>query len=155
MSHSVITWTVLPPGSSAHGILQARMLEWVAIPFSRCRELGVCPNHDKVTGWERKLQGSSFSHRAPRGPNMFPLEPPGWERNLQAALPLEVVPGAWYVPFFLSVLLLLDFLLISGNIIYSNKASLEKSKPFLEMLMIALAQDMTINIKSAKKRSQV
>ena len=24
-----------PPGSSAHGILQARMLEWVAIPFSR------------------------------------------------------------------------------------------------------------------------
>ena len=28
-----------PPGSSAHGILQARILEWVAIPFSR----GVCP----------------------------------------------------------------------------------------------------------------
>ena len=24
-----------PPGSSAHGILQARMLEWVAMPFSR------------------------------------------------------------------------------------------------------------------------
>ena len=24
-----------PPGSSAHGILQARMLEWFAIPFSR------------------------------------------------------------------------------------------------------------------------
>ena len=24
-----------PPGSSAHGILQARILEWVAIPFSR------------------------------------------------------------------------------------------------------------------------
>ena len=24
-----------PPGSSAHGILQARVLEWVAIPFSR------------------------------------------------------------------------------------------------------------------------
>ena len=54
-----------------------------------------------------------------------------------------------------SVLLLLGFLLIFGNIVYSNKASLEKSKPFLEMLMIALAQDMTINIKSAKKRSQV
>ena len=26
-------WTV--PGSSVHGILQARILEWVAIPFSR------------------------------------------------------------------------------------------------------------------------
>ena len=24
-----------PPGSSARGILQARILEWVAIPFSR------------------------------------------------------------------------------------------------------------------------
>ena len=24
-----------PPGSSGHGMLQARMLEWVAIPFSR------------------------------------------------------------------------------------------------------------------------
>ena len=24
-----------PPGSSAHGILQARILEWVAFPFSR------------------------------------------------------------------------------------------------------------------------
>jgi len=23
-----------PPGSSVHGILQARILEWVAIPFS-------------------------------------------------------------------------------------------------------------------------
>ena len=25
-----------PPGSSVHGILQARILEWVAIPFSSC-----------------------------------------------------------------------------------------------------------------------
>ena len=24
-----------PPGSSVHGVLQARILEWVAIPFSR------------------------------------------------------------------------------------------------------------------------
>ena len=24
-----------PPGSSSHGILQARVLEWVAMPFSR------------------------------------------------------------------------------------------------------------------------
>ena len=27
-----------PPGSSVHGILQARILEWVAIPFSRRAE---------------------------------------------------------------------------------------------------------------------
>ena len=30
----VTPWTVSPPGSSVHGILQARILEWVAIPFS-------------------------------------------------------------------------------------------------------------------------
>ena len=28
-----------PQGSSAHGILQARILEWVAIPFSRVRSM--------------------------------------------------------------------------------------------------------------------
>ena len=28
-------WTVALPGSSVHGIFQARILEWVAIPFSR------------------------------------------------------------------------------------------------------------------------
>ena len=28
-------WTVVLPGSSIHGILQARVLEWVAISFSR------------------------------------------------------------------------------------------------------------------------
>ena len=45
-----------PPGSSVHGILQARILEWVAIPFSRgssqsnqgllhCRQLRCHLNH--------------------------------------------------------------------------------------------------------------
>ena len=27
--------TLCPPGSSVHGILQAKILEWVVIPFSR------------------------------------------------------------------------------------------------------------------------
>ena len=27
--------TVAAPGSSVHGLLQARILEWVAVPFSR------------------------------------------------------------------------------------------------------------------------
>ena len=35
MSDSVTPWTVAPPGSSVHGILQARILGWVAISFSR------------------------------------------------------------------------------------------------------------------------
>ena len=40
VSHSVVSkfatpWIVAPPGSSVHSILQARILEWVAIPFFR------------------------------------------------------------------------------------------------------------------------
>ena len=31
------------PGSSVHGILQARILEWVAIPFSRGIDPGIEP----------------------------------------------------------------------------------------------------------------
>ena len=30
----VTPWTIAPPGSSVHGILQARIMEWAAIPFS-------------------------------------------------------------------------------------------------------------------------
>ena len=33
VSNSVTPWN--PPGSSVHGILQARIPEWVAVPFSR------------------------------------------------------------------------------------------------------------------------
>ena len=35
MSDSCDPMDCSPPGSSLHGILQARILEWVAIPFSR------------------------------------------------------------------------------------------------------------------------
>ena len=36
VSHSVMSFSFLSPsGSSVHGIFQARILEWVAIPFSR------------------------------------------------------------------------------------------------------------------------
>ena len=35
-SNSATVWTIHSlPGSSVHGILQTRILEWVAIPFSR------------------------------------------------------------------------------------------------------------------------
>ena len=30
----LVPWTVAKPGSSVHGIIQARILEWVAMPFS-------------------------------------------------------------------------------------------------------------------------
>ena len=35
MSDFFQSHSLQPPGSSVHGILQARILEWVAIPFSR------------------------------------------------------------------------------------------------------------------------
>ena len=39
VSHSVVSdsatpWNCSLPGSSLHGIFQARILEWVAVPFS-------------------------------------------------------------------------------------------------------------------------
>ena len=49
-----------PPGSSVHGILQARILEWVAIPFSR--------------GFSRPRDRPRVSCIAGR---LFPTEPPG------------------------------------------------------------------------------
>ena len=35
MSDPVTSMDCSPPGSYVHGILQARLLEWVAIPFSK------------------------------------------------------------------------------------------------------------------------
>ena len=53
----------------------------------------------------------------------------GTRKNLQGSSSPRGCPGGPICPFPLSVLLLLSFLLIFGNVIYSNKASLEKSKP--------------------------
>ena len=40
-----------PPGSSVHEILQARILEWVAIPFSRVSAQPRDGTHVSCTGW--------------------------------------------------------------------------------------------------------
>ena len=59
VSHSVMFNSLGPPGFSVHGILQARILEWVSIPFSRgifptqgsnlgllnCRQILYCLSH--------------------------------------------------------------------------------------------------------------
>ena len=50
----------IPSGSSIHEILQARILEWVAIPFSR------------GSSWPRDLTGSP-----PLPADSLPFEPPG------------------------------------------------------------------------------
>ena len=88
------------------------------------------PNHDKVTGRERNLQGSSSSHGAVPGPQYVPSGAAGTRKESASQLFPSRLSGGPVCPFLLSVLLLLGFLLIFGNIIYSNKASLEKFKPF-------------------------
>ena len=55
------------PHSSLHGILQARILEWVAIPFSR----GDLP-HPGIEPWSPTLQADS----PPSEPPGKPLAPP-------------------------------------------------------------------------------
>ena len=44
-----------PPGSSVHGILQARILDWVAIPFSR----GSSQPRDQI--WVSRIAGRLFT----------------------------------------------------------------------------------------------
>ena len=49
-----------PPGSSVHGIFQARILEWVAIPISR----GSSPPRDRT--WVSCIAGRFFASCATR-----------------------------------------------------------------------------------------
>ena len=37
------------PGSSVHGIFQARVLEWVAIAFSRLQSMGLQKSHTQLS----------------------------------------------------------------------------------------------------------
>ena len=63
-SRPVVSSSCGPPGSSEYALLQAQILEWVAIPFSR---------------------GSSRPGMDPRPPTLWadslPPEPQGWCRN--------------------------------------------------------------------------
>ena len=51
VSNSGTPWT----GSSVHGILQIRILEWVAMPFSR----GSSPPRDRT--WDSRIAGRFFT----------------------------------------------------------------------------------------------
>ena len=51
------------PGSSVHGLLQARILEWVAIPFSRGS------SQPKVDPWSPALQADSLPSKPPGKPD--------------------------------------------------------------------------------------
>ena len=64
------SWTITqgfnhrPPGSSVHGILQARMLEWVAISFSR------------GSSWPRDWTHASYPWLVHSQADSLPLAPP-------------------------------------------------------------------------------
>ena len=70
-----------PPGSSVHGILPARTLEWVVTPFSRgifqtqgsnlrlshCGQISYCLSHQrfcKSQGTSASFEGTYFANKA-------------------------------------------------------------------------------------------
>ena len=91
-----------PPGSSVHGILQARILEWVAISFSR----GSPPPRNRIhVSWSPALAGEFFTTEPPgkpvydnaalRVPRTFPF--PVFILTTSFA-----VPGLFLSPFLLA-----------------------------------------------------
>ena len=79
-----------PPGTSAHGILQARILEWVAMPSSRgFSQPGIEPK--SLALWEDSLP--SEPPRKPKNTGVGSLSNPGFQLGspaLQAdSLPAE------------------------------------------------------------------
>ena len=72
-----------PPGSSVHGILQARILEWVAIPFSR------------------DLLNPGIEPMSPALAGFFTIEPQGkpmWNPNIKAiniTQLVQIIFNAW------------------------------------------------------------
>ena len=59
-----------PPGSSVHGILQARILEWIAMPFSR----GSSRSRDRTcTSCDYFIVGGLFTAEPPRMPLAYSI----------------------------------------------------------------------------------
>ena len=57
------------PDSSVHGIFQARILEWVAVSFSR----GSCPSRDQT--WVSSITGRFLTNGATREAQKYRGEP--------------------------------------------------------------------------------
>ena len=55
-----------PPGSPVHGILQARLLEWVAIPFSRESDPGMEPRSSALQADCSVSEPLGKPHKSPR-----------------------------------------------------------------------------------------
>ena len=87
MSDSLQPYRLYPPGSSVHGILQARILEWVVTSSSR----GSCQPRDRSPGLLCLLrwQAGSLSRAPPGKPRFI-----SWTGNKSLRLPrLHIVPS--------------------------------------------------------------
>ena len=75
-----------PPGSSVHGILQARILEWVVISFSNYWFISfVCfltywplPSPNKVYGPGEREVSLTYGTLYPKSLNLWPVERTQW-----------------------------------------------------------------------------
>ena len=79
----VTPWTCSPPGSSIHGILQARILEWVAMSFSR----GSFQPRDRT--WVSCITGRCFTVWTTREALLFAKIVCIWKREAKEAAPLS------------------------------------------------------------------
>ena len=64
VSNSVWPYALLPPGSSVHGILQARLLEWVSIPSRGS-------SHHRYPNWVSYIAGRFFTTDPPEQCHML------------------------------------------------------------------------------------
>ena len=79
-----------PPGSSVCGSLQARILEWVAVPFSR--------------GSSRPRDGTQISYTSCLAGGLLPQVPPGKPLPAQAPSMAQGARDAWWPRYSSSVL---------------------------------------------------
>ena len=84
-----------PPGSSVHGILQARILEWVAIPFSRgASQPRAQTQVSCIAGRFFTAMGSiPGSGRSPGEGNGYPSEYSYWQNSMDRGARWDIVHG--------------------------------------------------------------
>ena len=122
------TMSYSPPGSSAHRILQARILEWVAIPFSRDQtpvshiagRFFFLPSEPLIRIWLNTLKYLGFSRTASGGLASFTTldHPTGhshrWKPCLQLSNPVYR-PRIWLIHMYNGFLRDTEF---SWNVLY-------------------------------------
>ena len=72
---SATPWTVSPPGFPVHGIPQARILEWVAMPSSR----GSSWRRDRISLLHWQADFLPLSHLGSSAGSQIPPKPAEWE----------------------------------------------------------------------------